>query len=138
MVDSTFSNPDVNTFARMDGLGPQVVGQFLETGPGDLGVPGLWTLVCSAGGAGSSADRVTPRRGGRSRQRRPGRRSLTSCERVLDPLNLDMIMQPVRQGSDVATRYSINGASPPGSGGRSATDRLVSPFRIGADNARHR
>ena len=54
MVDSTFGDPDVNTFTRMDRLGPQVVGQFLETGPGDLGVPGLWTLICSAGGAGSS------------------------------------------------------------------------------------
>ncbi len=30
MPDSTFSTPDVTTFARLDGLGLQVTGQFLE------------------------------------------------------------------------------------------------------------
>ena len=30
MADSTFADPDVTTFARLDGLGLQVVGQFLE------------------------------------------------------------------------------------------------------------
>ena len=31
MADSTFADPDVNTFARLDGLGLRVVGQFLES-----------------------------------------------------------------------------------------------------------
>ncbi|MBM9466972.1 ISL3 family transposase [Nakamurella leprariae] len=30
MVDATFAAPDVTTFARLDGLGLQVIGQFLE------------------------------------------------------------------------------------------------------------
>ena len=30
MADSTFADPDVTTFARLDGLGLRVVGQFLE------------------------------------------------------------------------------------------------------------
>ena len=30
MTDSTFADPDVTTFARLDGLGLRVVGQFLE------------------------------------------------------------------------------------------------------------
>jgi hypothetical protein len=30
MADSTFADPDLTTFARLDGLGLQVVGQFLE------------------------------------------------------------------------------------------------------------
>jgi transposase len=30
MADSTFANPDVTAFARLDGLGLQVVGQFIE------------------------------------------------------------------------------------------------------------
>lgn len=30
MADATFADPDLTTFARLDGLGLQVVGQFLE------------------------------------------------------------------------------------------------------------
>ncbi len=32
MPDSTFTTPDVTTFARLDGLGLRVVGQFIEPG----------------------------------------------------------------------------------------------------------
>jgi hypothetical protein len=31
MADSTFADTDVTTFARLDGLGLQVLGQFLES-----------------------------------------------------------------------------------------------------------
>ena len=30
MADATFADPDVTTFARLDGLGLRVTGQFLE------------------------------------------------------------------------------------------------------------
>jgi transposase len=43
MLDSTFATPDLTTFARLDGLGLQVVGQFLE--------PDRAVLACRVVGA---------------------------------------------------------------------------------------
>ena len=63
MVDSTFSVPDVTTFARLDGLGLRVTGQFLE--------PGRTVLECRVvgddagcrrcGGVGAPRDSVVRR-----------------------------------------------------------------------------
>jgi len=53
MPDSTFVTPDVTTFARLDGLGLQVVGQFLE--------PDRAVLACRVAGG----DRTCRRCGGR-------------------------------------------------------------------------
>ena len=63
MVDSTFSVPDVTTFARLDGLGLRVTGQFLE--------PGRMVLECRVvgddagcrrcGGVGAPRDSVVRR-----------------------------------------------------------------------------
>ncbi len=41
MADATFATPDLTTFARLDGLGLQVTGQFLE--------PDRAVLACLAG-----------------------------------------------------------------------------------------
>ncbi len=53
MTDSTFVTPDVTTFARVDGLGLQVVGQFLE--------PDRAVLACRV----ADDDRTCGRCGGR-------------------------------------------------------------------------
>lgn len=39
MTDSTFSPPDLTTFARLDTLGLQVSGQFLEPDRAVLALP---------------------------------------------------------------------------------------------------
>jgi len=63
VADSTFSTPDLTTFARLDTLGLQVTGQFLE--------PDRAVLACriidrdaTCGRCGSRVDCGTPRRGG--------------------------------------------------------------------------
>jgi hypothetical protein len=41
MADSTFADPDVTTFARLDGAGPAGRGTVPGAGPGDPGVPAV-------------------------------------------------------------------------------------------------
>src|SRR4029078_7011569 len=76
MADSTFADPDVTTFARLDGLGLRVVGQFLEPDRAVLECRGVdadarwprcrrWagarTLITGAAAGGGGAVRGPPR-----------------------------------------------------------------------------
>ena len=55
MADSTFATPDLTTFARLDRLGLQVTGQFLEPDRAVLELPGCRRRHRCAGAAARRA-----------------------------------------------------------------------------------
>src|SRR6478672_2253382 len=112
MADSTFADPDVTTFARLDGLGLRVVGQSLE--------PDRAILECRV----VDADQQCRRCGGSGRPRDTTTRRLAHDAGVApDGPVWSRSGPPIRATDPTGSPSSTSTAS------RTATDRRAQPHR---------